>query len=469
MSTTPRSSSESPSQPVDIRIGTEVYCGADKAGKVERVVISPRRKTVTHLIVGRGMVLHKDIVVPIERVVHADQERVDLDLTIDELKQLPDYHVVDYITTDDYLDGEKPYDLRPALLAPDPYSYVWGPSTSALAGMVVHHERVGVPQDAAIVRRGTHVESRDGKVGVVDHVLLDPKQHTVTHIVVREGHLVHKDVAIPIDWVTEIDDGGVFLGVGRAEIEHLPDYTPGKSDADVASEIREALRSDARTRDAEISVRVDRGDVELAGKTADPDARVAASAITRSVPGVLQTRNRLVVGGNGAVTPIDSSIGVQYHWVEDLLHRATDLHLDDRQAREIVSHAERKLVDILAVAEDAALANGREIIVSQDLPLTRALRLNLVADSRFANDLSTMAIEAYMSDMGILGRVDDKVRARLPGLFVSLLLLEGRVIAAIEGSNVPASERLEALTRTDPSQPTEAEVRRAARVVDLAM
>src|SRR5690349_9836839 len=84
MSTTPRSSSESPSQTMDIRIGTEVYCGSDKAGKVERVVISPRRQTVTHLIVGRGMVLHKDIVVPIERVVHADEERVDLDLTIDE-------------------------------------------------------------------------------------------------------------------------------------------------------------------------------------------------------------------------------------------------------------------------------------------------------------------------------------------------------------------------------------------------
>ena len=83
MSTTPRSSSESPSQQVDVRIGTETYCGADKAGKVERVVISPRRQTVTHLIVGWGLVLHKDILVPIECVVHADEERVDLDLTID--------------------------------------------------------------------------------------------------------------------------------------------------------------------------------------------------------------------------------------------------------------------------------------------------------------------------------------------------------------------------------------------------
>jgi hypothetical protein len=41
-------------QPVDLRIGSDVYCADSKAGKVERVVISPRRLTVTHLIVGRG-------------------------------------------------------------------------------------------------------------------------------------------------------------------------------------------------------------------------------------------------------------------------------------------------------------------------------------------------------------------------------------------------------------------------------
>ena len=151
------------------------------------------------------------------------------------------------------------------------------------------------------------------------------------------------------------------------------------------------------------------------------------------------------------------------------MHRATELHLGDRQVRTIASHTEQKLRDLMAVAQDTALANGRQVVFMHDLPLTKALHRGLVADQRFAHELPVSEIEAYLSDMGIVGQVDPKLRARLPGLFVSLLLLEGRVIAAIEPSNVSASERLEAGTRTDPSQPTDAELQRAARVLDLAV
>jgi hypothetical protein len=156
-------------------------------------------------------------------------------------------------------------------------------------------------------------------------------------------------------------------------------------------------------------------------------------------------------------------------WIAELVHRATELRLGDSQVRAVAWHAEQKLRDLIGVAEDTALANGREVVFMHDLPLTKALHRGLVADQRFAHDLPASGIEAYLSDMGIVGQVDPKLRARLPLLFVSLLLLEGRVIAAVELSNVPASERLEDLTRTDPHRPTDAELRRAARVIDLAV
>jgi hypothetical protein len=168
-------------------------------------------------------------------------------------------------------------------------------------------------------------------------------------------------------------------------------------------------------------------------------------------------------------TPEPTSRSVRYDWIAGLVHRATELHLGDSQVRTIASHTEQKLRDLMGVAKDTALANGREMVFMHDLPLTKALRRGLVADERFAHEPPGSAIEAYLSDMGIVGQVDPKLGARLPGLFVSLLLLEGRVIAAIEPSNISASERLEYLARTDPHRPTEAEIRRAVQVVDLTL
>jgi sporulation protein YlmC with PRC-barrel domain len=368
---------ESPSRPLDIRIGAEVHCRDGKAGQVERVVISPCRRQVTHLIVGKGLVLHKDIVVPIERVRFADEQHVDLDLTLDQLNELPEYKVVDYVAPDPSWHGSLPYDPGVTVLAVDPYTLAWGPSTPSLAGKVVRHARLGVPRDAAIVPRGSPVEGQDGKVGEVDHVLLDPRQHTITRLVVRRGLLLHKDVAIPIDWVADVDDRGVILGVSRAALEQLPPYEPGRLDELVANDVRDALRADSRTRVAPIAVKGDRGDVELSGSTRDGAARLAASEVVRGMPRVLQTRSRRTVAGNGSARSVDSASGLDFLWVEAFVHRATGLHVDQQQAGEIVGHAERKLRDFFELAEDTALRNGREVIYTNDLPLTRGLRKTL--------------------------------------------------------------------------------------------
>jgi uncharacterized protein YrrD len=456
-------------RPLDIRIGAEVHCLDGKAGTVERVVISPRRREVTHLIVGKGLVLHKDIVVPIERVTSADEHRVGLDLTLDELKALPEYKVVDYVAPDPSWHGPQQYDPGAVLLAVDPYTVAWGPSTPSLAGKVVRHERLGVPQDAAIVRRGTPVETKDGKVGSVDHVLVDPKDHTVTHLVVRRGLLLPRDVAIPIDWVTDVDERGVVLGVGEAELDRLPEFEPAKIDELIASDVRDALRADPRTRDTPITVRADRGDVELTGGARDHDTRLAASEVVRGMPGVLETRNRLTVGGNGKTASAHSASGLDYLWVEQLVHRATDLHVNHGQAEELVDHAERKLRDFFEIAEDTALANGREEIFTHDLPLTRGVRSALAEAGRHSGDLSAAAIESYLSDMGILSHFDPEVRVELPRLFTSLLLVDARVVTVIRPTSVRASERLEELTRADSEQPTGAELRRAVQIVDLTL
>ena len=51
---------------------------------------------------------------------------------------------------------------------------------------------------------------------------MDPADHRVTHVLLREGHLWgHKEVAIPVSAVTSVDDG-IWLSLTKKQVEELP-------------------------------------------------------------------------------------------------------------------------------------------------------------------------------------------------------------------------------------------------------
>jgi len=73
------------------------------------------------------------------------------------------------------------------------------------------------------VRRGEHVHATDGSIGRVQGLVIDPKDHHVTHVLLEEGHLWgKKEVAIPIGAVRDVATDGVQLKLTRAEVRDLP-------------------------------------------------------------------------------------------------------------------------------------------------------------------------------------------------------------------------------------------------------
>ena len=51
---------------------------------------------------------------------------------------------------------------------------------------------------------------------------MDPEDHRVTHVLVREGHLWgRKEVAIPVSAVTSLDDG-IWLNLTKKQVAELP-------------------------------------------------------------------------------------------------------------------------------------------------------------------------------------------------------------------------------------------------------
>jgi sporulation protein YlmC with PRC-barrel domain len=199
--------------PLNIKIGSPARCRDGRAGRVIKLVVEPGSKRVTHIVVARGVLLHHDVAVPIECVERVQDGWVVLDLSVEELNALPAYAEVDYAVPDAAWAAEHGYppdgtlvDLRSTapggLLAP------------AWSGLLIQgHTHAGAPAQEIPVGRGTRVTYREGALGRLDHVLLDPETGVVRALVVRKGHLLAKDV----------------VDADRALLERLPEYRTHRS------------------------------------------------------------------------------------------------------------------------------------------------------------------------------------------------------------------------------------------------
>ena len=77
--------------------------------------------------------------------------------------------------------------------------------------------------EKSLYRRNTTVKATDGDVGKVDEFLVDPRNDSISHLVLREGHLWgEKDVTIPVSEIDKINEDAIMLKLTKKEIELLP-------------------------------------------------------------------------------------------------------------------------------------------------------------------------------------------------------------------------------------------------------
>jgi hypothetical protein len=79
-----------------------------------------------------------------------------------------------------------------------------------------------VPTGEVAVRRGDAVHCKDGWIGSVDGLVIDPASEHVTHVILQEGHLWgSKHVAIPIGDANRVENE-IRVDLTKKEIEALP-------------------------------------------------------------------------------------------------------------------------------------------------------------------------------------------------------------------------------------------------------
>jgi uncharacterized protein YrrD len=211
--------------------GTDVYTAeGEHVGTIERVVIEPESREVTHIVVQKGLLFTEDKVVPISLVGPTTEERLTLRSNAGNLEQLPDFEEASYIQ------AEAPVTLHTnqkhraeSLYAYPPLGTSWsaGLFASSAGPEFIKTTTRNIPEGTVALKEGATVISRDGEhVGNIERIYTSIPEDKVTHFLISKGMLLKEEKLIPITWVNNVAEEIVSLSVSSQFIEALPEYEP---------------------------------------------------------------------------------------------------------------------------------------------------------------------------------------------------------------------------------------------------
>lgn len=215
------------SDTVGYTIGAEVTCRDGVCGDLRCVVVDPVARTLTHLVVEPKHRQGLGRLVPIDLVDAADAEiRLRCSATeFDALEGAEETHFLPETGQGmGYEDGQAlawPYYGLGGTVGGMGMGAI-GVGGAAMAGpQLVVDDRV--PAGEVAVRRGESVHATDGDIGRVHGLVIDSKDHHVTHVLLEDGHLWGKrEIAIPFRAVKDVTTAGVHLNLTKSEVRDLP-------------------------------------------------------------------------------------------------------------------------------------------------------------------------------------------------------------------------------------------------------
>jgi uncharacterized protein YrrD len=199
----------------------------DKVGRIDRVVIDPETKTVTHLVVKKGFLFTKDKVVSVKDIDTTVGEQVILK-NVDKPDDLPDFEETRHVP----LDNVEPYRKQQGKGYARPIMWYhahpgigwWG------EGLYPRYSRpeyaikteLNIPENTVALEEGAKVVSVDGEqVGDVERVFTEPEEHRATHILISKGIALKEKRLIPTRWVESVSEGEIRLSVESDIIQSL--------------------------------------------------------------------------------------------------------------------------------------------------------------------------------------------------------------------------------------------------------
>jgi sporulation protein YlmC with PRC-barrel domain len=200
----------------EFTIGAEASCTDGPCGTVIRVVLDPVAEELTHLAIEPTHRQGLARLVPLS-LVDTSTGEIQLRCTIAEFEKL------DSAEETQFLPGTAGYAAYgPQQVLSWPYFGLGGLGGMELESTSQTVTYDTVPMGEVAVRRGERVHATDGEIGAVQGLIIDPRSHHITHVLLQEGHLWgRKKVSIPVSAVTGVENG-IRLSLTKRQVEDLP-------------------------------------------------------------------------------------------------------------------------------------------------------------------------------------------------------------------------------------------------------
>jgi uncharacterized protein YrrD len=199
----------------------------ERVGSVDRIVLDPLTKDVSHIVVRRGVLFREDKVIPVDMISTTDEEQIVLNPGVSD-EDIPPFEERHYMTVlEDFYEPD--LESVPPLLYFGPYAL----ATPVIPPVTETVRNRDIPDRAVAVETGARVVTSDGEaVGRLAQVLMTDGG-VATHLVVDVGSFLFEEhKGVPIGWIESIDDDVVRLGVPASMIEAIPDYDAEDGDTE---------------------------------------------------------------------------------------------------------------------------------------------------------------------------------------------------------------------------------------------
>jgi uncharacterized protein YrrD len=210
------------------RASVYTFDGQD-VGNIDRVVLNPNTKEVTHIVVRKGFLFTEDKIVPLNLIISATEDRVVLQVNdADDLHALPQFEETHYLPLDD---NEFHTTALEHELATPNYWYPpmglqsYGYRTGYDYPAYTIETEQNIPEGTVALQEGARVMSVDSQhVGNVARIFTESGSHQASHILISDGIIFKHKKLVPVSWIREMQEDEVYLGVGATMLDKLPEY-----------------------------------------------------------------------------------------------------------------------------------------------------------------------------------------------------------------------------------------------------
>lgn len=196
-----------------------VAANGDAVGHLDRVVVDPETKVITHIVVQKGFLLKEDKVVPIGLIAEATADRISLREDAGDLHALQPFEEKHYVMSGDASAGGAP------TVVTQPLAGIPGAVTSEPRQKFIKQVEQHIPTGTVALKEGATVVTADGKhFGHVEQVMTNAQADRATHLLVSKGLLSKERKMIPVTWVSIMAEDEVHLTVESRLLDELEPY-----------------------------------------------------------------------------------------------------------------------------------------------------------------------------------------------------------------------------------------------------